>query len=867
MSISFLNQAPITLAESEQTPLVRAQILRTGTFRDPRYGEFSITKQMMQAMVENFARNAYRQKIYIDVAHKPEDGAAAEVKSLALECSGESCRLVGNLEFTPFGLEAVKERGFRYLSAEYADNYTDNESGASLGPLLIGGGLTIRPVQKGQNEIVLSECSLLDAEQCRPASSQPEEVHTMKLNDVSAKLRQDLGGLNIPATTADTLVQRFEAKAKTLSEDADLQAWADTYYDAGKTVAAGIEDGKQAVTVTLSDPAPVAPAIDQNAVAQMVQKQLAEIHAAEQEKNRKLAEAVTAKKDIFAQIVNGAEISAEAKALAIAEAGITHDMPDGVVKRLAETAVQLAHVRETQGAADYLAARGGVGGGAYGRVSVSHANEVKELSEHIRMATGMAKSEPRTEANKKLADAVLAEFDRNNAPELLNEHKLMKQLAGRYVNDMRDIKRLAAGSAVAADASVPTSYVREVIRETLYQMVGLEMCDVGTREYSNIVDIAYSYRDTTSAGGASTGVLSPKASTRIYEGSAIGKAQEIMTSENTYPIPIKLSVKMSDEYRLLAGYGRDWDAIADNMRNTVRVVGEAKDASIFDEILQASDEYSTVAVSNENLELQADDAKTIFITAQWPICRPRIVKDVAGSTVSTTNAVTVTYNSVALSEYDGTGTQAAGTYYVLNHNLGEIYLVNQAGAVQTPANGTAYTISYTYTTNVAKFDTDLGTDTTKVKWSAFLYQYGLRQALITDSRYHMANMGIMSRTVMNQIRQAENFQYCYKDGTNTNLRADGSLGFIWDTENFNSRAPGLWLGDNRLVIGEKGTTRFRMLKPWSMGELENLTDFNGNFTGQKGAYGSEWVAIHTPTQLKAAYTSIVLYSATARVAR
>jgi hypothetical protein len=125
----------------------------------------------------------------------------------------------------------------------------------------------------------------------------------------------------------------------------------------------------------------------------------------------------------------------------------------------------------------------------------------------------------------------------------------------------------------------------------------------------------------------------------------------------------------------------------------------------------------------------------------------------------------------------------------------------------------------------------------------------------------------MSRSVMNRIRQAGSFKNCYRDGANTTLRADGALGYIWDTENFNSNAPGLWLADNRLVIGEKGSTRFRMLKPWAMEEMENMRDSNGKFVGKKSAYGSEWVIIHTPTQLKKAYTSMVLYSGAGRVAR
>ena len=59
-------------------------------------------------------------------------------------------------EWTDYGLKAVRERGFTYLSAEFADNWQDNESGAFHGPTLLGAGLTVRPVIKRLDPITLS---------------------------------------------------------------------------------------------------------------------------------------------------------------------------------------------------------------------------------------------------------------------------------------------------------------------------------------------------------------------------------------------------------------------------------------------------------------------------------------------------------------------------------------------------------------------------------------------------------------------------------------------------------------------------------------------------------------------------------------
>jgi len=124
----------------------------------------------------------------------------------------------------------------------------------------------------------------------------------------------------------------------------------------------------------------------------------------------------------------------------------------------------------------------------------------------------------------------------------------------------------------------------------------------------------------------------------------------------------------------------------------------------------------------------------------------------------------------------------------------------------------------------------------------------------------------MSGNYMTQVEQARKFAANFRV-PGSDLNADGNLGRIKDVPAFKTTAPGLRIADRYAVIGERGVTRFRMMKPWQMYELENQKDSNGRFTGQKEAYGDQFVVVHTPTQLKRAYTSIMHYSASARVAR
>ena len=85
-------------------------VTRVGSFTDPRYGRFEITPAMLLSMVKNFESKVYGQEIFLDVNHIPGNGSAAKVMCLSVEGN----RLRALVEWTPFGLEAVKKRGFAY---------------------------------------------------------------------------------------------------------------------------------------------------------------------------------------------------------------------------------------------------------------------------------------------------------------------------------------------------------------------------------------------------------------------------------------------------------------------------------------------------------------------------------------------------------------------------------------------------------------------------------------------------------------------------------------------------------------------------------------------------------------------------------
>lgn len=843
------------LSEGRNTTVVT--VTRTGNFYDPRYGDFEITRDMLLSMVRNFEADVYGQKIALDVAHRSQDGAAGFFKRLFMDGN----KLRGEVEFTEYGLEAVQKRGCIYLSAEFADNFRDNEYRKEHGPTLLGAALTPRPVIKRLDPVQLSQLAddTLDGVPTylsdRVKYFLSEELTMLK--ELLETLRKKLSEFNLGETVIAQLIKSYEAVAAKLATE-DMQ----------RTLLAEFVAQGQAIAKTLQETHPVGGHVklDFSGLNQAIQglstgltaadvKQLfAEQQAADAEQARKLSEQRAAHVKLFTDTIHADDSlkslseAQRAKLLSAADL-ITPDMTSEQVKKLAAHQIALANDIAVTAQLSALGYRGPAGNL---QINVDESNQIKSLQEIIDRRLGIldqtdARRYARTGGllqpeNKKLAEKVLAQFDREHAAQLHAEAKM-----------------LAGGDGIVSDVAVPATFERTVIREALYSVVGLQFVDVDTLPFASSHLIPYSYRDASAAG---------RHSTRRYEGQSINRAGVIQTSETAYPIPQKLAFEVSDELRYLTTNGQlNWEALAENQRNATRIISEDTEQLIFNEVLNASDEYGALAVVNEDLEPQADGVNRVFMLANFPLVRPRKVFDLQGNQVgSTLNPIAVSYNSVALSEYDGSGSQPAGNYYVLDYNLGEIYLVNQAGAIQTPANTVPYSISYSYATNVGIFNTDEGGTEVAVHWDDFLYRFGLRKSEIEDNRYHLPNMSLMSGTVRNQIEQARKFAANFRV-PGTDLAADGNLGRIKDIATFKTSAPGLNMADQRVIIGERGVTRYRMSKPWSMGELENQKDANGRFTGKKEAYGDQFIFLHTPTQLKRAYTSLVLYSATGRVAR
>jgi cell division septum initiation protein DivIVA len=206
---------------------------------------------MLLTMVDNFNKRVFGQDVFIDVAHKPNDGAAAKV----LKLSVEGDRLRALCEWTPFGMEAIQQKGYRYLSIEYHEHYKDNETGTDYGPVMMGAGLVVRPAIKRLDPIQLSEAD----DDGGPVLIHPElqttllqELH-MKHAQLLAKLRKTLQEKKLAASVIESLMLAAEESVKNILEESAATILLKAFEDTGIKLAE--QFGSQEIRLSIDVPA------------------------------------------------------------------------------------------------------------------------------------------------------------------------------------------------------------------------------------------------------------------------------------------------------------------------------------------------------------------------------------------------------------------------------------------------------------------------------------------------------------------------------------------------------------------------------------------------------------------------------------
>ena len=201
--MNHFRTTPIKLAEGnpvEQIPN-QVQLMRTCTFYHKQYGKVEITRRLFDEMVENFSKKVRGIDLMIDYSHDSDKEAAGWIKGLNVRevqlSEGDEAngieptiehQLWADVEWTPKGRKTLSDKEFAYLSADFDPSYKDNENPThSFGAVLLGAGLTNRPVIKRMNPAIqLSEFSETDIKE----NGMTLEEIQKELDDTKVKLSE-----------------------------------------------------------------------------------------------------------------------------------------------------------------------------------------------------------------------------------------------------------------------------------------------------------------------------------------------------------------------------------------------------------------------------------------------------------------------------------------------------------------------------------------------------------------------------------------------------------------------------------------------------------------------------------------------------
>lgn len=795
-------------------------ITRQGTFTDPRYGEVSLTQEMFESLITNFNNNSYGQDIFLDLSHEPANGAAATVKRLFTDGK----KLCAEVEWYQFGIDAVKKKGMKYLSAEIHPNYIDNETGQEYGPTLLGAALTPRPCIKHLDAVQLSESTYLSEQLTK----------NLELSDMLKKY---------------LLLLTAAIKGLALSEAAKAK-----FIEFGKTAFDGIEDEAKAKIILseLTDTAKAAvgtpaeainlnmPGLGEADVLALMAKQ----RQKEQDTIKKLSEQKGANIKKYSDAINGSEgLDDDIKTILLKSTElITGEMADSQIVALSQGQItfgnQLAAQKKLQG---FGADTGAVGSLQLGQPS-SSGLKLQELV-HAQLKNTSAFALKEIKLSEKLipfASQVLGQFDQLNQSTIASE-----------------VKKLSDSNTSMSDVDLPIGFQREVLRESLCDLNILNLVQTLVDATATATtQIPYELRDVS-------GVLNQGV---VFERQGIHKSKVSQRMDLAYAHAMKIAFDVTGEVMHFSRSSViNWDAWARNIATAARVMRELLAARLANEMQRIADANGAVAIVGEDIAAQLDGAKSVIKTAKFPIVQPFQECDLQGNAINAEeNPIVLVITGTTITPFDGSGKQAAGTYYqIINHNLGYILLVDEAGEVVTPDSAAA-TISYSHATNIVKFDLDVPAETTLEKHlNGVLQKIGSAKAAMKSDLFVKPDFLLMSSTVNDICTNAEAFTVSAKrDGSDTN--SEGDLEKIKSIAAYSSDQPGIHLGDERIIMGQKGALSYVVVKPFTLSEIQEGRDENGVLNDTKECYGTEMNAIRCPLPLRNRFKSIILYSATNR---
>mgnify|MGYP002855418139 CR=1 FL=1 len=131
--------SPVALTDNEETRFIY-NLLPVGKFFDKRYGELEISEAKIKQMAENFGKYP-SYEVPVKIGHS--DGAKSPGKVIAATAKPEGLEITMLVDTET--AEAINNKQYRYMSAEFDDDYYDKTTGQKAGAVLLGAALVNQP--------------------------------------------------------------------------------------------------------------------------------------------------------------------------------------------------------------------------------------------------------------------------------------------------------------------------------------------------------------------------------------------------------------------------------------------------------------------------------------------------------------------------------------------------------------------------------------------------------------------------------------------------------------------------------------------------------------------------------------------------
>jgi hypothetical protein len=129
-------------------------IARLGTYKDPRWGTFSISEKDFEGWSTNLA-STFGGAVSVDFDHSSDRGRGTEAAGWIVGLERQGKDVVADVEWTPRGAAAIRDRSYRHISPTFTSHYVD-EFGKDRGRALLGAACSNRPVLRSLPTLSLS---------------------------------------------------------------------------------------------------------------------------------------------------------------------------------------------------------------------------------------------------------------------------------------------------------------------------------------------------------------------------------------------------------------------------------------------------------------------------------------------------------------------------------------------------------------------------------------------------------------------------------------------------------------------------------------------------------------------------------------